>query len=281
MASASFSPAVQRRPAGDDVYAQIEAHYEYDPLLPLDAEVLGSQDYDGRELPYTTDKIRYRSIDDETVLGYFAYPREPDQSPSPAVVLLHGHNNFRGSRDRWTREFLDVLAREGYCVLAIDQFGFGERLVPKELFQERDVVLQHATDARRAIDYLCTRTEVDTARIALMGESMGGLTGCRVAALEDRLKAVVLVVMGAWEAKHAPDHLRLWRTHPLNFAPRIRVPALMINATKDEWIEREEAEEFYEALRVFRRQVWHKSEHAIPVEDQKKAVLKWLDRYVR
>jgi len=280
-AVAPISPGGERKPVDDATFAQIEAYYEYDRQLPLDAQVLDTQKYDGRELPYTTDKIRFQSVGDEKVVGYFAYPPDSDQEPCPAVVLLHGHNGFRGSRDRWTSGFLDVLAREGYCALAIDQLGFGERLVPREQLQERDVSLQHAIDARRAIDYLYTRAEVDTARIGLIGESMGGLSSCRVAGLEDRLAAVVLVVAGAWEAAVAPDHPRVWRRHPLNFAPRITAPTLMVNATQDEYTQRDEAEALHDALRVSKRLAWHKSEHSIPVEDQKKDVLKWLDRYLR
>jgi dipeptidyl aminopeptidase/acylaminoacyl peptidase len=102
-----------------------------------------------------------------------------------------------------------------------------------------------------------------------------------VAGLEDRLAAVVLVVAGAWEATSAPDHPRLWRSHPLNFAPRITAPTLMVNATRDEYTRRDEAAELHEALRVSRRLAWHKSEHSIPVAEQKKDVLKWLDRYLR
>lgn len=278
---APISPGGERKPVDDATFAQIRRHYEYDRELPLDVQVLNTQKYDGRELPYATDKVHFQSIEGEMVVGYFAYPPESDEKPCPAVVLLHGHNGFRGSRDRWTSGFLDVLAREGYCTLAIDQLGFGERLLSMEQLQERAVSLQHVTDVRRAIDYLCTRAEVDTARIGIVGESMGGLNGCLVAGLEERLKAAVLVVAGAWEAKFAPDDPRLRHKHPLNFAPRIAVPTLMVNATKDEYTEREEAEELHDALRVSKRLAWHKSEHSIPVEEQKKDVLKWLDRYLR
>jgi len=271
----------ERKPVDDATFAEIRTHYEYDRELPLEAQVLNTQQYDGWELPYATDKVHFQSVEGETVVGYFAYPPESEEEPRPAVILLHGNNGFRGSRDRWTSGFLDILAREGYCALAIDQLGFGERLLSQDELRERDVSLQQVTDARRAIDYLCTRAEVDTARIGIVGESMGGTNGCLVAGLENRLKAAVLVVAGAWEAKVSPEDPRLRNTHPLNFAPRISVPTLMINATRDEYVERGEAEELHDALRVSKRLAWHKSEHSILVEDQKKDVLKWLDRYLR
>ena len=51
----------------------------------------------------------------------------PQQRAHPAVLLLHGANDFWGKNEDWSLEWMDILAREGWCVLVADFYGFGER----------------------------------------------------------------------------------------------------------------------------------------------------------
>ena len=48
-------------------------------------------------------------------------------------------------------------------------------------------------DDIRTVDYLVSRAEVDPHRIACVGLSVGGLRSCHLAALDDRIKAAVVV----------------------------------------------------------------------------------------
>ena len=48
-------------------------------------------------------------------------------------------------------------------------------------------------DDIRTMDYLVTRPEVDKTRIGCVGLSVGGLRTCHLAALDDRVKAAVVV----------------------------------------------------------------------------------------
>jgi cephalosporin-C deacetylase-like acetyl esterase len=48
-------------------------------------------------------------------------------------------------------------------------------------------------DDVRTVDYLVTRPEVDKNRIACVGLSVGGVRSCHLAALDDRIKAAVIV----------------------------------------------------------------------------------------
>ena len=280
---------INRNPVDDPAFFEIAAYYEYDRPLPLLAEVLSTQTHDGRQLPYFTDKLHFRSIHDETVNGYFTYPRDTTATRYPTIVLLHSNNRYRGSHDTWTTTWLDTLSRQGYCVLAIDQYGFGERFLPDKApdfygdlgpYETRDVTIQHVVDARRAIDYLYTRSEVDTTRIALMGESMGSYNSCLVAGLEERLATTVLVVAGPWPSGATDDPL-LGIGHMLNFASRISNPVLMVNAADDEYTTRGEVEELHAVITAPKKLVWHSSEHAILVRDQIPDILLWFDEHLK
>ena len=48
-------------------------------------------------------------------------------------------------------------------------------------------------DDLRSVDYLVTRPEVDKSRIGCVGLSVGGFRSCHLAALDDRIKAAVVV----------------------------------------------------------------------------------------
>lgn len=277
---------VNRTPVDDSTFAQYAEQYEYDHLLPLHAKVLDTRIYNGRELPYAVDKINFRSVHDAVVTGFFAHPRDSTTTRYPAVILLHGNNGSQGTNHIWGNSWLDILGREKICALAIDAYGYGERMGPEQNknkgpYEWRDVITQQVIDTRRAIDYLYSRPEVDTTRIALVGESMGGLIGIRVAGLEKRFATVVLIVMGSDKGGATDD--KFWGfSHTLNFAPRISAPVLMVNATQDQYFSRQSSEDVFALLHDNpKQQIWQECEHVILVEDQKKTILPWLEKYLK
>jgi dienelactone hydrolase len=127
------------------------------------------------------------------------------------------------------RSIASELARAGYVVIAIDMFYWGERRMliaadppdwrerPRSITAERISAFNRRAseseqllgrtifaagftwagvmfwDDIRTVDYLLTRPEVDPARIGCAGLSMGGLRSVHLAALDDRIKAAVIV----------------------------------------------------------------------------------------
>ena len=277
---AAQDAADDRTPIDDPTFAQVADYYAYDRGLPLQAKVLDTQIYDP-QLPYAVDKVHFRSSHNEVVPGLFAYPR--DDSACAAVILLHGNNGSQGIDHHWVRSWLDILGRAGYCALAIDAYGYGERFDPEQnkdmgLYEWRERTIQQATDTRRAIDYLHTRTQVDTARIAVMGESMGGFIGIRAAGLDARLAGLVLVVAAAGEFPTTGPFGQF--ANSLNFAPRVSAPVLMVNATEDEYATKAAVEELYAALPQPKKLVWHQSGHLILMPAQQRIILPWLEKHL-
>jgi len=92
----------------------------------------------------------------------------------------------------------EVFAERGIAAFCIDTWMFGERrgLTESEQFKQ---MLWHGQvlwgmmlfDSLRAVDYLCSRPEIDTKRIGTMSLSMGSTMAWWLAALDTRIKVCV------------------------------------------------------------------------------------------
>ena len=94
----------------------------------------------------------------------------------------------------------------------------------------RDLMVWHATEMRRAMDYASTRAEIDSTRFAYFAKSLGAGSRLAFAAVDPRFRAIVLLGAGIDE--------RIQPTLPeaanFNFAPYIRQPKLIVNGRQDE-----------------------------------------------
>jgi dipeptidyl aminopeptidase/acylaminoacyl peptidase len=140
------------------------------------------------------------------------------------------------------------------------------------------VTIQQSQDLGRSIDYLATRPDVDMSRLGYYGISYGASRGPIMLAMETRFKAAVLLWGGFPPPQ--PDI-----AEPLNFAPRVTIPVLMVNGRNDFIFPVDTAQ-----LPLFRslgtaeadkRHVLYDYGH-IPPKNQEtiKEVLDWLDRYL-
>src|SRR5262249_41888098 len=132
----------------------------------------------------------------------------------PAVLCHHQHaGQFEVGKDGPAglgstpdQYYAIELARRGYVTIAPDALCFGERQDPagqlKKADYERYQALHRITegrtlqgkyvwDARRALDYLETRPEVDPSRIGMIGHSLGGQETLFTTAADTRIKAAV------------------------------------------------------------------------------------------
>jgi len=118
--------------------------------------------------------------------------------PAPAVLCPHGHWRHGRYQDVVQRRCVG-LARRGYVTLSIDAVGYNDRLAQGHrrawyLFSAgRTLQGIEIWDNMRAIDYLCSRPDVDPERIGCTGCSGGGNQTMYVSALDERIKASVPV----------------------------------------------------------------------------------------
>ncbi len=133
--------------------------------------------------------------------------------PCPAILAPLGHTN-NGKEYRNYQYVYQTLARLGYVVLAFDPFGQGERMqyldprtgksrygpTGEHSQAGRPLLLMGATfalyrvwDGIRALDYLLSRPEIDSARVGCTGHSGGGTMTMYLCALEPRIGVAVEV----------------------------------------------------------------------------------------
>jgi alpha-beta hydrolase superfamily lysophospholipase len=112
------------------------------------------------------------------------------EGPRPTMVFCNGLDSVK---EMIALSLRDTFSRRGISVLAIDHPGVGEALRLKGLHAIPDTERW----AGAAVDFLETRSDVDTTRIGMMGWSLGGYYAPRAACYEKRFKLCV-----AWGANH-------------------------------------------------------------------------------
>ena len=142
----------------------------------------------------------------ENVPAYLARPKRA-AGRRPAVVFNHSHGGgYKIGKQEFIegRSYLQPVpyAKEltdlGYVALAIDHWVFGERSHTTEpdmfkamLWQGQVMWGMMVYDSLRALDFLLQRPDVDAARIATLGISMGSTMAWWLAALDERVKVTV------------------------------------------------------------------------------------------
>ena len=191
----------------------------------------------------------------------------------PASALALPSIDRVGSRD------FGFLVRSGRAVLfpVYQQTYERRRPITAGPNYYREVVTQRAQDVRRAIDFLERRTDIDRGRIAFYGLSMGAAEGAIVGAVENRMHALVLVAAGLDDG--LPPEV-----DGFNYAPRVRMPVLMINGRYDFLNPFETSQQpLFRLLGTPARDKKHvvfDSGHVAPWPDVVRETLDWLDRYL-
>lgn len=110
-----------------------------------------------------------------TVRGFLVVPKRPGRHP--AVLLLHGSG---GNREDFLLPAAELAAR-GAVTMTISQ--------PNDARTFKPLVV----NARRALDVLVARSDVDPHELGLVGFSLGAQTAAIVAGDDHRLKAVGII----------------------------------------------------------------------------------------
>jgi len=140
---------------------------------------------------YIVENIAIESFPGFYITGNLYRPIKADKK-CPAILSPHGHwEDRRFSADVQTR--CACFARMGAVVFAYDMVGYGDS---KQVNHNISIALLLQTfNSKRVLDYLVSRSDVDSEKIGITGESGGGTQTIMITALDNRIKVSVPVVM--------------------------------------------------------------------------------------
>ena len=144
---------------------------------------------------YTESKVAFQSKS-ATIYALMYQPKVPD---SPAIIIAPAARAKKEGQDQFAR----ALADNGYAVFVLDQRGVGETVWPvKDPQEELDSFMQKKEesteqlmiyDILKAFDVVRSIKGIDTNNIIVEGESMGGRFAMIAAAIEPRIKGVLII----------------------------------------------------------------------------------------
>ncbi len=270
----------KEKPVPENVFAIYRNLYRYDPA-PLDSVLDPSEE--STEY-WKKQKVTFNAAYGNERMSAFLYLPQKVTPPYQTVVYFPGSYaiTLRSSRDldMFGCDFVVKSGRALVYPIYKSTYERGDELEtddPDSSARYRDHLIEWSKDLGRTIDYLATRKDLDSEKLALYGLSWGAYMGFILPAVEKRIKVVVILGGGAYPWKKPPE------VEEVNYAPRVTVPTLMINGRNDNIFPLETSSgpmfKFLGTLERDKRHVIIEGGH-IPAHDQMiKEILDWLDRY--
>ena len=278
-------------------------HVDYtmeEPVSEAEFQILKKQFlYDKREL-YSSLEERYQTpvdwiiekvsfnaaYENERVMAYLFLPKT-SKPPFQTIVFFPGGNARHDStifkRNAPNYE-LGYIIKNGRAVMWPIYKGTYERRdgpcnprPPFHSHQHTECQVKWVKDFCRSVDYLETREDIDTTRLAYLGTSWGGAMGVIFMAIENRLKLGILLKGGLRPVKILPE------ADPFNYVSHVEIPVLMLNGRYDFIFPYEShVKPMFDLLATpeqDKKLVPYDTDHFIPEAGRVKEVLEWLDKY--
>ena len=209
------------------------------PQIDLNPMIRDRKELDG----YTVENVTFESLPGFYVMGNLYRPLNYEGT-RPAILCPHGHwsesEDYGRFRDDMQKRCA-TLARMGAVVFAYDMVGYGE--CDQASHKVSKILKLQTINSVRALDFLTSLEEVDAEKIAVTGASGGGTQTFLLAALDDRIKVSVPVVMvsahffgGCNCESGMPIHSSAgFQTNNVEITALVAPKPLMIVSNGDDW----------------------------------------------
>ena len=160
---------------------------------PLKPRFTSIRKYNG----YTVRNVAIESLPGVFVTGSLYEPEiKPDKMA--AILCPHGHWSKPEDYGRYRADMQNrcaSFARMGATVFAYDMVGYGEMGEMGWIHKHPQAFKQQLWNSIRVLDFMLSLDNIDPERIAVTGASGGGTQTFMLAAVDDRIKVSVPVVM--------------------------------------------------------------------------------------
>jgi cephalosporin-C deacetylase-like acetyl esterase len=220
----------------------------------------------------------------ERIPAYLFLPRNA-APPYQVMVGFSGANVFfeRSSANSTDFNRFNFLMRSGRAFLypvyksTFERGGSIKSDLPNMTATYRDHMVMWSKDVGRSVDYLESRSDIAKGKIGFIGLSSGAALAPVVLAVEPRISLGV-IYMGGFYLQHS-----LPEADPVNFAPRVKVPVLMLNGSLDYFFPTATSQEpLFNLLGTplaDKKRRLYEAAHNIPRNEMMKEVVNWMDKY--
>jgi formylglycine-generating enzyme required for sulfatase activity/predicted esterase len=277
------------KPVSDEIFKAYVGEYAYDKG-ELNARVEETQTKES----WTREKVSFdAAYGHERVLAHLYLPKGVAR-PLQTVVYLPGANAIL--LDQFDPTWIETdpgflhksLLLSGRAVMFPIFRGTFERrdeLKPggpgtNTPASWRDHMIDWSKDLGRSVDYLETRKDIDSAKLAYLGFSWGSGIAPMLLTVEGRFKAAVLSAPGFWSRRaFAGD------AEPINFVTRVKIPVLMLNGRYDDQYPMDTSQlPFFRLLgtpaKDKKRVILEGGHGGLPPREEARESLDWLDKYL-
>jgi predicted esterase len=271
----------QQPPVSDEVYTAYGRVFDYQQG-PLNASV----DRVDRTRIWTRERIQFDAGYGAERMLLHLYLPAVGQPPYQTVVYWPGWDTFAlDDIDEYFAKQLDFVVKSGRAVaFPIYKGTFNRRVGNVRIRPDfntagyRDNVIDGVKDLRRTIDYLETRSDIDSDTLAFFGYSWGGVNGPVALAQEARLRTAVIDIGLLPPMSNTPE------VDPVNALPRVRQPTLMISGEFDPMVPVANARRYFTLIGAppaTKRHVIVVGGHFVPRDLLIREVLDWLDKHAK
>jgi len=276
----------KREPISDDAFAAMRFQFTVGAHTPTDVQVTRFAESD----TWTAEEVLLTYAQGDVLSVYIVLPRASRGVLQPVLFGFPG-----GGIPRPNREVLeqlrtaDVVVTGGRALVMPIWVTQYQRAQPAtadlEVFADRfrREAGQFYQDGVRTIDYLATRSDMDVQHVGFMGVSNGSIAiAPPLLAMEGRIRAAVLASAGIWVW---PLPIAAPTMDIVNYAPRIRIPVLMVNGRYDSVLPHELSQKrLFDLLgtpSADKRHVLYDVSHfTFPHSQLARDVNDWFDKYL-
>jgi DNA-binding winged helix-turn-helix (wHTH) protein/cephalosporin-C deacetylase-like acetyl esterase len=265
------------QPVSDRIYRILQRFYTYDRT-----ELQAVRESVDESSPYwRAERITFNAAyDHQRVIAWLYLPKNITPPYQTIIYFPPRSARYLARIDEADVKRIDFLVKTGRAVLFPVYQGTYERRATEAPgpSRERDRIIEQCKDLQRSVDYLQTRPEIARDRLGYYGVSDGARLGLILLAEETRIRAAVLSA-GGLSAERKPPEI-----DEINFAPRVRIPVLMLNGRYDLSYPAETAQvSMFHLLGTPEREKRHvlfDTGHVTLQQQDKKDTLNWFDKYL-
>jgi serine/threonine protein kinase len=275
----------KKEPVPDSIFKIYKEQFSYDKT-DLNA-IVESRDESAED--WIQERITFdAAYGNERIIACLFLPKNTAPPYQTVVYFPGGQALFRSlskdiDSDLEFKLSLSFMMKNGRAVLYPVYKGTMERNFMRptpwvNTHRQVEFRIQVVKDYKRCVDYLETRKDIDSGKLAFYGVSWGGdWPASLIPAVENRIKASIVLAGGL-------NDIGLPEVHPMNYITRVKTPTLMLNGRYDSlFLYDTSIKPMFDLLGTpdeHKELKLYDTDHIPPKNEFIKEILTWLDKYL-